>query len=197
MRTRTRTWLASAAAAIVAAAFTGTAQAGPPIVNDHFDFTSTHIEQEEHEGFCPDIPFLVLFEGHAKGSTLAVHHGDGFVYFGTRVRVSDTYTNVETGRSMSIEVVLSSKDQTIVDNGDGTITITGQDTGRQRSFDDDGNLLFTDTGLIRYEVLIDTAGTPGDPEDDEFLAFLGETKVAGPHETLDRDFCADLLEFIG
>ena len=197
MRTRARTWLASAIGAVMAAAFTGIAQAGPPIENEHFDETSTHIEQEEHEGFCPDIPFLVLFEGHAKGSTLVVHHGDGFVYFGLRLRTSDTYTNVETGRSMSIEVVLSSKDQKIVDNGDGTITITGQDVGRQRSYDDEGNLLFSDIGLIRYEVLVDTAGTPGDPGDDEFLAFLGDTKVAGPHETLDRDFCADLLEFIG
>jgi len=54
-----------------------------------------------------------------------------------------------------------------------------------------------DTGLFRAEVLIDHSGTPSDPYDDEFIGFLGQTAVHGQTDTLERDFCEDLVTFIG
>ena len=197
MRRLTRTFLGTATAAAVVVAVGGSALAGPPIVQDHYEFTDSHIEQEEHEGFCPEVPFLVRFDVEAEGFFSGVHHGDGFAYFGDRYRITETYTNVETGRRISILSAGAFKDQTITDNGDGTITITSQDAGRTRVFDNDGNLLFRDMGLVRFEILVDTAGTPGDPDDDVFIEFLGDTKEAGLFETADRDFCADILEFLG
>ncbi|MGH8826435.1 MAG: hypothetical protein ACRDVZ_02320, partial [Jiangellaceae bacterium] len=74
-------------------------------------------------------------------------------------------------------------------------TITGQSTGRQKVFDHEGNLLFLDAGALRFQVIVDTAGTPGDPSDDVFLEDLGDIKEAGRHDTSGRDFCADLVEF--
>ena len=68
-----------------------------------------------------------------------------------------TYTNVFTA---------TSKDQTIVDNGDGTITITTFAAGGSRFYDTDGNLVLKDPGEIRFSIDIDYTGTPGDPSDD-------------------------------
>jgi hypothetical protein len=57
----------------------------------------------------------------------------------------------------------------------------------------DGELLFTNRGLVRSTFLVDNNGTI-DPEDDEFIRDIDEF-VAGPHETFDRDFCADFLTY--
>ncbi|MGH8827010.1 MAG: hypothetical protein ACRDVZ_05270, partial [Jiangellaceae bacterium] len=136
MRSFARTILAAATGVAASTALVGGAVAGPPLEQEHFDDTVTHIEQEEHgDEFCPDIPFLVLFEGQAKGYFSIKQHGDGFAYFAAHVRVSDTYTNLDTGRSMRIDAAFSDRDLKITDNGDGTITITGQCTGRQKVFD--------------------------------------------------------------
>ncbi|HEU0041107.1 MAG TPA: hypothetical protein VFQ15_02035 [Jiangellaceae bacterium] len=195
MRTFTRTFLAAATGVAASAVLVGGAVAGPPLVNDHFEIDDSHIEQEEHEGFCPDLPFLVLFEAQGQGSTLAVHHGDGLAYFGLHVRLSATYTNLDTGRFLSQSLVANSNDLTITDNGDGTITITAQDRVHSTWYDDAGNKLFSDSGMSRFQFIVDTAGTPGNPDDDVFVEDLGLIKQAGHFETDGRDFCADLVEF--
>jgi len=84
----------------------------------------------------------------------------------------------------------------VTDNGDGTVTIDVQSTGTTTYYDDDGNRLFIDAGRQTATIVIDTNGTPGDPSDDEFVAFLGGD-LTGHFETADRDFCADVMEFIG
>jgi hypothetical protein len=53
-------------------------------------------------------------------------------------------------------------------------------------------------GQIRYEVLIDHAGTPDDPSDDVFLEDLGILKgPTGRNDTIGRDFCEALTAIIG
>jgi hypothetical protein len=88
----------------------------------------------------------------------------------------------------------SAKDLHVVDNGDGTLTITNFFAGVQQVYDDAGNLLFLDRGLTRETFLVDTMGTI-DPEDDEFIESLTGLQYFGPHDTADRDFCEDYLLF--
>jgi hypothetical protein len=75
----------------------------------------------------------------------------------------------------------------ITDNGDGTITILVLATGNAVLYGEDGKALARNPGQIRFEILIDTAGTPSDPSDDEFLAFLGVVKGSTGRSD---DFCA-------
>jgi len=92
----------------------------------------------------------------------------------------------------------SKKDLKVTDNGDGTLTILVNAAGGQRIYGPDGKLLFRDPGMVRYEFLIDHNGTPTDPEDDEFLEFLGVVKGStGLNESEGRDFCDDIRMFIG
>ena len=38
-------------------------------MNDHFvDVYDSHIEQEEHEDFCPEVAFTVLWEGRISAN---------------------------------------------------------------------------------------------------------------------------------
>src|SRR3712207_4498229 len=60
------------------------------------------------------------------------------------------------------------KDQHIVDNGDGTLTITGTSAGGFRVVGPLGQLRHP--GMLRYRFVIDTAGTPLDPSNDRFVA---------------------------
>lgn len=60
-------------------------------------------------------------------------------------------------------------------------------TPRHASNGEDGKALGRDPGQIRFKILIDTAGTPSDPSDDEFLAFLGVVKGSTGRSD---DFCA-------
>ena len=61
--------------------------------------------------------------------------------------------------------VRQSKDLSIVDNGDGTLTLTGLNTGSLWAYGPDGQLLGRQNGLTRETFLVDTLGTP-DPDDD-------------------------------
>ena len=88
------------------------------------------------------------------------------------------------------------RDQEVVDNGDGTLTIQVQLTGPDRYYLDD-ELMFVDTGMVRFRILIDDGGTPMDPTDDEEIGSLGLDAVTGLRQTDGRDFCADMAEFLG
>ena len=106
-------------------------------------------------------------------------------------------TNLETGGTYTNVFTYNSKDQTIVDNGDGTITITVFATGNSRWYDASGELVLRDTGRSSFSFDIDYNGTPGDAEDDVEVpdSFQLLRTPAGHDDTVDRDFCADLAEF--
>ena len=79
----------------------------------------------------------------------------------------------------TVEQVGQSRDLHIVDNGDGTLTITGFFVGTQRVLGDDGELLLVDHGLSKDTFVVDHNGTI-DPEDDEFVDLISHV-IAGPH----------------
>jgi hypothetical protein len=120
-----------------------------------------------------------------------------FPYFRESVHGTVVTTNLETGGTYTNVFTANSKDQTIVDNGDGTITITVFASGGSRFYDADGNFVLKDPGEVRFAFDIDYNGTPGDPSDDveipdSFRVVRGST---GNSDFSDRDFCADLVEF--
>ena len=108
-------------------------------------------------------------------------------------------TNLNTGGTYTNVFTANSKDQTIVNNGDGTITIAVFASGGSRFYDTNGKLVLRDPGEVRFAFDIDYNGTPGDPSDDveipdSFRLVRGST---GNSDLSDRDFCADLVEFTG
>ena len=187
--------LISALGIAVASAVPAAAQ---PLEHDHFVDSGSEIEQVADPKFCAGVvDFPVLHEWNAVGQFLVVHHGDGFAYAGGPTRATDMWTNTLNGETLTVTRVGQGRDHKVTDNGDGTLTIEFANSGVQKVYGPDGELLFMDTGLFRAEVLIDHGGTPSDPTDDEFIKFLGETAVHGQTDTLERDFCEDLVIFIG
>jgi hypothetical protein len=120
-----------------------------------------------------------------------------FPYYRESVRGTVVTTNLETGGTYTNIFASSSQDHTIVDNGDGTITITVFGSGGSRYYDADGRLVLKDPGEVRFAFDVDYNGTPGNPDDDvevpdSFRLVRGST---GNSDFSDRDFCADLREF--
>ncbi len=195
---RSRLVLAMVAAAAASAVIAPSADARV-VSKEHYTDTQSHIEQEEHGAdFCPNVDFLVLFEGEIRGTFLAKTKGSGpFAYFADHFQDTSVYTNLENGKTLTIVSNTRAADQTIVDNGDGTITITAKATGRSFAYGPDGNRLFVDAGQSQFSFVIDYNGTPGNADDDVFVADLGEHKLTGRQDTADRDFCEDLVTFLG
>lgn len=191
-----RTLLAIVAVAL--ASILAVPSAGAKVVEkEHFSFTESHIEQEEHgPDFCQNVDFLVLFEGKIRGFTLIKTKGSGpFPYFAETHRFDETYTNLENGKSLRIVTRGRSADQRIVDNGDGTITLTVKDTGVRRIIGPDGQRL-VESGQFAARIVIDYNGTPSDPEDDTLLSFE-DIKQTGRNDLAELDFCDLLVTFLG
>jgi len=120
-----------------------------------------------------------------------------FPYYGESVHGSVVTTNLRTGGTYTNIFTANSRDHTIVNNGDGTITITTFASGGSRFYDADGKLVLKDPGELRFAVDINYNKTPGNPDDDvevpdSFRIVRGST---GNSDFSDRDFCADLVTF--
>lgn len=174
------------------------ALAARPLEHDHFTESSSAIAQEEFPGFCAGIvDFPVRHDRHAEGMFLFVHHGDGLAYGGGPIRSTDVWTNTLNEQTYTITESGQARDHKITDNGDGTLTVEIAVSGVQKVYGPDGTRLFMDTGTFRFAILMDHGGTPADPSDDEFIRDLGETASHGQADTAGRDFCEDLVIFIG
>lgn len=188
--------LAGAAALLGGVALPPSSSADRAVV-EHWvdDFTVVH--PDGSPDFCGDLGFDVVEHTAADGVFVGTSRGrDGLWYAGARFTGTTTWSNPDTGREFRNVFSGTDRDQVVTDNGDGTLTIQVQLTGPDRYYAD-GVLTFVDTGMVRFSILVDHAGTPSDPDDDEFVEFLGLDDVTGLRQTDGRDFCADLTEFIG
>ncbi|HEX6657131.1 MAG TPA: hypothetical protein VF065_03560 [Ilumatobacter sp.] len=165
-----------------------TTAAGAPLEQGRFHDSGSELLED----FCG---IDVVHTWDVSGSFLGVTLGsDGLVHFRDSVRGSNAWTNTETGRSYTGLFTTASHDLEVTDNGDGTLTIMIQGSGSERWYDGDGTLVLRNPGLTRWEILVDHAGTPSDPFDDEFIEFLGDVKGStGRNDTEGHDFCEDLL----
>ena len=84
--------------------------------------------------------------------------------------------------------MLAVRDLSVVDNGDGTITVRTAVTGVPSEVRlSDGTVAFKDVGRVVFVTVLDYNGTPTDVEDDEFISQTIES-VSGPHPELESGF---------
>jgi hypothetical protein len=141
-----------------------------------------------------DCDLTLLYEADTRGSFVGNTRGpDELAYFTVNLHGTESWTNLATGKSYTRVFNYVEKDHQVTDNGDGTLTILVLAAGGERWYDANGKLLFRDPGQTRFEILIDHGGTPSDPNDDEFLEFLGVVKDStGRNDLEGRDFCEDI-----
>ncbi len=186
---RGRSVLLIAGLAIAGTVLAGTPATAAPIDKGHFHDVGTSDVYNDC-GFPAQDSFDVSgnFVFNQRGSSPFPYYRESVHGSVVTTANGGTYTNVFTAMS---------KDQTIVDNGDGTITITTFAAGGSRYYDTDGKLVLKDPGEIRFSVDLNYMGTPGNPDDDVFVegSFQLVRASTGNSDFSDRDFCADLLEF--
>ena len=178
------------AAVAVASLVAATPATAAPIDKGHFDDVFTGDVYD-----CDGIPAQDSVDVHVN--FLFNRRGSSdFPYYRESVRGTDTFTNLDTGGTYTNDFTGNSKDQTIVDNGDGTITITVFAAGGSRWLDQNGKLVLKDPGESRFAFDVDYNGTPGNPDDDQEVAdsFRVVRDSTGVN-IVGRDFCTDLREF--
>ena len=147
---------------------------------------------------CGVTGLSVTFDVVVDGRVLGVIRGSGpFPFYTITQHGWALITNLANGKSMTTTWNTIGKDQSITDNGDGTITIVEGSAGQFRFVDTDGRLVGVNAGTIWSQYVVDYAGTPSDPSDDTFVAFLGETKFVGHEDSNHNDTCPMLLSVIG
>ncbi|MDP9183369.1 MAG: hypothetical protein M3P04_11410 [Actinomycetota bacterium] len=184
------------ASAVIGFALTSVAPAHAAFT-EHYHETGDILLPSLEEG--PDATYCGLrdvpLSFDIRGTYQDAYHGTSPYLFGSGRRVATwTWTNPGTALTFTQHNVGQSRDHSITDNGDGTITIVAHDSGMQRVYGPDGSLLFQDNGLAVYAFRIGTNGTV-DPDDDTFLGPVGEPEFRGPHGTAGRDFCTDFLHY--
>ncbi|WP_154402847.1 hypothetical protein [Nocardioides speluncae] len=187
MHTSTRT-AAAALAAVPALALLAPPSSAAPLVRDRLHFADSFVVGE----FCGTDTALIEYDVTVQ-VVVNPHGPNGLAYHLETVHGYEVSTNLETGEGVRQERDFASKDQRVVDNGDGTLTIDATVSGSSRDTWSAGPT-FIDAGLRRVRVLIDHGGTPADPFDDTFVDELSRTEV-GRHDTTGRDFCTDWAEF--
>jgi hypothetical protein len=188
-RTRVTQALAAVLTALLVPAMAGAADARPLTQVHYSDVYDVLLPDEPDGSFCGGLVDVPL-HGEVDGYVSVMDHGDGVSpYFADRFRSTLVYTNPLTGLTFTVVRVRQTKDLRITDNGDGTLTLVGLNTGGLWSYGPDGELLGVQNGVSRDTFLVDTMGT-ADPFDDQ-LTPVGDPFTAGLHTT--GDFCADFL----
>lgn len=173
----------------------GTASAAAqPIENSHFHGSSSHVEQDE--GACTDVPFPVLHEQDYDARIQILPKGpDGFGHFSMTYVNRGVYTNTDTGATFTTTTTARESDLRIVDNGDGTITITGAMRGTTVVRDEQGGVVGIDSLRTTFESVRDLNGTPEDWSDDTEVSFT-ESEPVGVSTLGGLDECAMALELL-
>ncbi|MGI8901268.1 MAG: hypothetical protein ACR2HA_10130 [Nocardioides sp.] len=145
------------------------------------------------DDFC-DVPgFTVSFEIVADGTYSLTSRGrDGLVYYMDHTTSSQTTTNLDNGLSVVDKTRVVDKDLHVTDNGDGTLTIVILLTGPSTLYGPDGQAIARNPGQVRFELVVDHAGTPTDPSDDVELSFTQIRESTGRSD----DYCAAIVDAI-
>src|SRR3954467_6386362 len=176
---------------VTSIALTSTPASAQPIDKGHFhdSFTSKPYNchgtkaQDKEDG---DGNFVFNLRGSSP-----------FPYYGESVNGSVVTTNLKNDGTFTQVFTATTRDHTIVDNGNGTITITTLASGGSRYYDTHGKLVLKDSGEIRFAVDINYNRTPGNPDDDAVVdgSFHLVRPSTGTNDVAGRDFCADLVTF--
>ncbi|EAP99460.1 hypothetical protein JNB_04790 [Janibacter sp. HTCC2649] len=172
-----------------------TASAAQPFT-EHWDDDFTVVHRAGSQDFC-NLPFVVVAHVQEFGSFVGHNRGPAGLFYGAATfKGTTTWTNPANERNYRDEYSGTDRDLKVVDNGDGTLSLQVKQTGPHRYYDN-GTLAFIDTGMVRFTLTFDNGGTPTDPSDDGEGQFVSLDGLTGLQQTDGRDFCADLVEFLG
>jgi hypothetical protein len=162
----------------------------------HFHDTSDDLPEPD-TFFCGATEILHTFDVYGN-YLVKTKAGSRFPYFQETVRGTDTYTNLDTGRTFTNVFATHSMDHRIVENPDGeTITITSLSAGGSRFYDDTGKMVLKDPGSVVVSFAVNFNNTPSNPEDDTEVpgSFQIVRPSTGNSDFSNRDFCEDVLMF--
>lgn len=149
---------------------------------------------ERVRDFCVD-DLTARLDTTVDGRFLVRSQGaDQLAYYQEHLKIRQVITNVATREFVTEVDTVLSKDHRVINNGDGTLTITVLATGNGTLYASNGTAIARNPGQVRFQILVDHGGTPRNPYDDEFLEFLGTIKGSTGRSD---DFCAALVEAIG
>jgi hypothetical protein len=186
-----RAAVAACGLALVGGMVASAPAAAQPIEKGHFHDVSTSDVYD-----CDGTPAQDSVD--VSGHFLFNQRGPApFPYYQQSVHGTVVTTNLATGGTFTLVFATTSNIHTIVDNGDGTLTLTWFGSGSDRFYDTDGNFVLKNPGEVRFAIDIDYNGTPADPNDDVEVpgSFRIVRSSTGNSDFSDRDFCADLVEF--
>jgi hypothetical protein len=167
-----------------------TPAAAQTLVQDHYAVSGTETIDVCGGTFQHDFEYDGTFSFVLRGTSPAPYGAD-------RTHTVDGFTNPTTGKTLTNEFRGQLRDARItIDGHTNVLTLTGRKSGTLTASDAFGTLLYRDAGTFLETLLLDDGGTPGEPDDDTFLADLGTS--FGPHgrtDTYSRDFCTDLVAF--
>ena len=135
------------------------------------------------DNFC-DAGLAVDFQATVDGRYQVNERKPGTLgYYLEHVSVVNVFTDLATGQTATdIQPNTVGKDQTITDNGDGTLTIVVLLTGGARTYGDDGSLIARNSGQVRFENVVDA----------ETFEEISSELIFGSTGTND-DFCEAVL----
>jgi hypothetical protein len=149
------------------------------------DRSHEHVVDTFSDTVC-DIPLTITIDFITNDQERLAK--SGFPLFKSTGRGTITFTNPETGKSVTNFFAGASKDLTVVDNGDGTITLRTAVTGVPEKIRlSDGTVAIKDVGRVVFVTVLDYNGTPTNVEDDIFISQTIES-ISGPHPDLESDF---------
>jgi hypothetical protein len=132
------------------------------------------------------VPVTTTVDVIDNGQVRLAH--SGFPLFKDTGRGKITWTNPATGKSVSNFFAGTTKDLTVVDNGDGTITLRTAVTGVPEKITlSNGKPITMDVGRVVFVSVIDYNGTPTYTDDDVLISQSVES-ISGPHPDLQSDF---------
>ncbi len=154
-----------------------------PIEQTRFDEQSSRIVN----GYCGDLRVQIDF--HDRGVVVARPTGkERFIRYTASHHGGSTITNLATGRAFTFVWNYLEQDLKITDNGNGTFSILSQIPGPEKIYGPDGRLVSTSGGTMRLLTVIDFAGTPLDPSDDQFVSQTLVSSNGGKPQP-DFDYC--------
>jgi len=152
-----------AMAALLVMALPGPAGAGQ-ISHDQYRFEFDVVESQ----FCGDMTFRI--EGVYRGTFREMVKGDQHFYFMENIHGRREFTNLDTGLTVTSVSNWLNKDQRVIDNGDGTLTIYNSYTGHESLVGPEGRKPDTAAGSNSNVFVVDHAGTVSDPSDDVLIS---------------------------
>ena len=161
------------------------------VLVDVVDVDDTFVEED----FCDVEGLTVEVHDVVQGRVSYTLRGrDAIPYYTSTFHTRSTFTESD-GTTVTITSNGVDKDQRVVVNADGTFTVTARGAGGFKVVGPNGTL--RDPGMIRVQFVVDTMGTPQNPEDDVVIEELGPIGESTGLNELGEDFCADYLLLTG